>query len=516
MSNLLSDERLVRRAAGGEERAFAAIFDRYHQPLYRYCMAIVGDSQDAQDALQNTMLKVLRALPGEAREIKLKPWLYRIAHNESIDVLRRRRDTRELADELVAPGPPLADELSARERLRQLLSDLDELPARQRGALVMRELAGLDFDGIATALGTSPAVARQTLYEARLSLHQMDEGRGMDCAMVTQALSDGDGRVTRRRDVRAHLRSCADCQRFRAEIDARERNFAALAPLPTVAAAGLLQSLLGGGAAGSGSGAAGVAVAGGAAKTLGSSAALKGAATVLAVAAIGTGAADRGGLIDLGLPGGGDSTQQSSQEAPAPRPSSAAAVAPSRPTQAAAGDRTQATTPNEARFTDPSGSAPQQPASQPNAGETKSGIHHGSAQPTSAAAPPAAGNNHGSEAGHGKGAEAEAKAPASSQGRASEHPHGKGHEKQLPAAAAHGQETAAAHKKAGQGASGGPPGQAAKDADAQPEHPVHPEHPAHPGGGKSSQGESSGADAAAEGSAAGEETPPQRGLGKKS
>ena len=104
MSSLLSDQRLVRRAAGGEEHAFAAIFDRYHQPLYRYCLAIVGDSQDAQDALQNTMLKVLRALPGEEREIKLKPWLYRIAHNESVDLLRRRRDTRELDAELAAPG----------------------------------------------------------------------------------------------------------------------------------------------------------------------------------------------------------------------------------------------------------------------------------------------------------------------------------------------------------------------------------------------------------------------------
>src|SRR3954447_9943480 len=138
MSSLLSDERLVRRAAAGGERAFATIFWRHHQPLYRYCLAIIGDSQDAQDALQNTMLKVLRALPGEAREIKLKPWLYRIAHNESIDLLRRRRDTRELGAELVAPGPPLAEELSVRERLRSLISDLDELPERQRGALVMR------------------------------------------------------------------------------------------------------------------------------------------------------------------------------------------------------------------------------------------------------------------------------------------------------------------------------------------------------------------------------------------
>ena len=145
IGRVLSDERLARRAVKGDERAFATIFDRYHQRLYRYCLAIVGNSQDAQDALQNTMVKVLRALPGEERRIELKPWLYRIAHNESIELLRRRRDTRELDGELAAPGSGLAEEAASRERLRRLLTDLDELPERQRGALVMRELAGLDF-----------------------------------------------------------------------------------------------------------------------------------------------------------------------------------------------------------------------------------------------------------------------------------------------------------------------------------------------------------------------------------
>ncbi len=104
ITRVLSDDRLAQRAAKGDKRAFAAIFDRYHQSLYRYCLAIVGNSQDAQDALQNTMIKVLRALPGEERQIELKPWLYRIAHNESIELLRRRRETRPLDPELAAPG----------------------------------------------------------------------------------------------------------------------------------------------------------------------------------------------------------------------------------------------------------------------------------------------------------------------------------------------------------------------------------------------------------------------------
>jgi RNA polymerase sigma factor (sigma-70 family) len=313
-SRWLSDERLTRRACGGDERAFAAIFRRYHQPLYRFCLAIVGNPEDAQDALQNTMVKVMRALPGEERTIDLKPWLYRIAHNEAIDLLRRRRETRQLDAEQAAPGYGLAEDVATRERLRRLLADLRELPERQRETLVMRELAGLEFEEIGAALGTSDAVARQTLYEARQSLRQMDEGREMSCDEVTRALSDGDGRVTRRRDVRAHLRSCAGCRAFRDEIKGRQHDLAAISPLPAAAVAGMVQGLVGGSGAASGGGMA-AALGGGAAKTITVSAAAKGAATVAAVAAVGVGTADRTGVIHLGLPGEGNS--KPSRSAPA-------------------------------------------------------------------------------------------------------------------------------------------------------------------------------------------------------
>jgi RNA polymerase sigma factor (sigma-70 family) len=500
MSNLLSDERLVRRAAGGEKRAFGAIFDRYHQPLYRYCLAIVGDSQDAQDALQNTMLKVLRALPGEEREIRLKPWLYRIAHNESVDLLRRRRDTRELDAELAAPGPALGDELSSRERLRQLLSDLDQLPERQRGALVMRELGGLDFKGIAVALDTSPAVARQTLYEARLGLHQMDEGRGMDCATVTQALSDGDGRITRRRDVRAHLRSCPACRHFRDAIEGRARDFAALTPLPAAVAAGLLQGLLGGGAASGGSGVAGAVVAGGTTKTLGSSAALKGAAAILAVAAIGTGAAERGGVIDLGLPGGGGG----SKAAPAQRPAGAGPTseAGARPDSAPSRHVVFPTT-QEAR------------AARVARGNVAPGKHGGHRRAVSAGPEATGADRAGAESvprggsaphAHGRGHEKQAAA----------YSHGKGHEKQHPDAAAQGRQTAVAHKNTNHGTAG------RREHSAKASKPSHPAHPSQPSSGKEKAPQESNANSPEAGSvkggappaAAAEETPAQAETGE--
>jgi len=438
-NRLLSDERLTRRAVGGDERAFATIFRRYHQPLYRFCLAIVGNPEDAQDALQNTMAKVLRALPGEEREIELKPWLYRIAHNESIDLLRRRRETRELDVEQVAPGYGLAEDAATRERLRGLIADLKELPERQREVLVMRELGGLEFEESGAALSTSGAVARQTLYEARQSLRQMEEGREMSCATVTKALSDGDGRVTRRRDVRSHLRACAECRTFRDEIEGRQRDFAALSPLPAVAAAGMLQGLLGGshGAAGGGLAAT---LGGGAAKTIGASAAAKGVATVAVVAAIGVTTADQTGVIHLGLPG--EQNSQPAKQAPAVggvkgvHTGGAATGGAGKAGTAAGSQKTQA----GAAAATGKGAAHQQG----NAVGHSNGRHH-------------AGSNEDLP-GYGPGVE---------------HPSGQGHEKQYPSAASKGQETAAGQKPPPPEAKGGSGGSGAEHA-ATPNKPSPP------------------------------------------
>jgi RNA polymerase sigma factor (sigma-70 family) len=312
-----SDERLALRASRGDERAFAEIYERYHQDLYRFCLGMVGNPYDAHDTLQNTMVKVLRNLPGEEREIRLKPWLYRIAHNESVETLRKRRDNAELEQHEPAVGG-VTETVEMRERLRTLLADLELLPERQRAALVMRELSGLDFDQIGTAFGTSAAVARQTLYEARLSLRQLEAGREMLCTEVTRALSDADGRVTRRRDIRAHLRDCADCRAFRDGIAKRHEDLAGLAPLPLAASAGLLHGLLGeagtgAGVAGSGGVAGGVGASAG--KAVATAAIVKSAATVAVVAVVGASAAGRGGLIDLPVVSdGGHAAVQSGTE----------------------------------------------------------------------------------------------------------------------------------------------------------------------------------------------------------
>jgi RNA polymerase sigma factor (sigma-70 family) len=466
-AGVLTDDSLVQRATGGDEQAFASIFGRYHQSLYRYCLALTGDSEDAQDALQNTMIKVMRALPGEQRRIELKPWLYRIAHNEAIELVRRRRETRPLEDDLAAARPGLADVATARERLRLTITDLDELPERQRGVLVMRELAGLDFAEIGIALGTSPAVVRQALYEARISLRQMDEGRAMSCEAVTRALSDGDGRVARRRDLSTHLRDCASCRRFSEEIGSREREFAALAPLPAAAAAGLLQSVLAGhGAAGGGGFAS--ALGGGAAKSLGGSAVFKGFATVAVVAAIGAGAADRSGLIDAGLPGGGKARETRVELPPVAGP---VEKRPVRSGRAGGGSAVGLVASSRGSLGSAASRAAKPPAAtQPgiagSPGDSAKLVAPGQADGSPVVTAGGAGPNTGPAPAAGKTPVSD---PAPGDTPAS-HTHGKGHEKQLPSASEHGQETAESHKAESHGAG----------SESHPAHPAHPATPSHP------------------------------------
>src|SRR4051794_5984215 len=153
---LLSDERLLRLIAAGNPQAFGTVYARYHAPLYAYCRSIVRDPDDARDALQNTMMKALAALNrGEDRDLPLKPWLFRIAHNESITLLRRRKPSEPLTDAISPPVPGVDSQVFARERLSQLVEDLQELPERQRAALLMREVSGLGYDDIARILGVS-------------------------------------------------------------------------------------------------------------------------------------------------------------------------------------------------------------------------------------------------------------------------------------------------------------------------------------------------------------------------
>ncbi|MDP2712414.1 MAG: RNA polymerase sigma factor [Solirubrobacteraceae bacterium] len=320
----MGDEALAGRAAAGSEAAFTALYERYHDPLLNYCRSILLDAEDAHDAAQSALEKALRALPRREADRPLKPWLYRIAHNEAIDVVRRRQPVAtgiDTDDLLSVPGPEVASE--QRTRLAQLVDDLRMLPERQRGALVMRELSGLSYDEIGLALGISGEAARRAVFDARSALHDAVDGRATACVNVRRCLSDGDRRRLRARGMRAHLRACDDCATFERAIGARQTDLH------------LLGSWIGGAGA---LGIVGVGAASGGAATLASGSILAAASSGGGAAALGGGSVGWGGLPvamkGLAVAAVVATTGTAAVELPkvtrdaAPAPSSARAAAP--------------------------------------------------------------------------------------------------------------------------------------------------------------------------------------------
>jgi len=304
---MAGDERLARMVTAGHDHAFATLYDRYRDVLVRYCRSLVRDDQDALDAFQTTMLNALRALREDRRSAPVRPWLFRIAHNESVSVLRRRPASEPLDDRQVG-SVDVQRTAEDREALAGLLEDLGALTDHQRSALLLRELGGLGYDDVADALETTPLAARQAVFAARASLHDQREGRELPCAMVQRRLSDADRRAARTRAVRAHLRRCDDCRGFASAIG-RRRRAAVLVPIPPAfASSGLLATILDG-AGGTAASAGGGAVAAGVVAK---------AAVALSAAVVATGAAER--------PRSGDGERVASASAgAAARPATAAA-----------------------------------------------------------------------------------------------------------------------------------------------------------------------------------------------
>jgi RNA polymerase sigma factor (sigma-70 family) len=210
----LADEDLARLAAAGSVPAYEELHGRYDRALGRYCSSILRRSQDAEEAVQSTMLSAYQALRSGRVEdaLKVRPWLFRIAHNQCVDMLRRRRGATE---ELPEAEPSREEEplqlVARRVALRTLVRDLAALEEGQRIALVLRELGGLSHAEIATTLATTPARAKALILQAREALAAFGAGRDLPCDEVRRRLVEGDGRVLRSREMRAHLNDCPRC-----------------------------------------------------------------------------------------------------------------------------------------------------------------------------------------------------------------------------------------------------------------------------------------------------------------
>jgi DNA-directed RNA polymerase specialized sigma24 family protein len=226
----LSDEDLAREAARGDEGAAKVLLERFEEPLYRYTVALLRDADLAREATWSALFEGARRVRADEHTNPVAPWLFQIAHTAA-DVAGGRPDGErggsddEAALRAAASGPD-------RDRLEELLERLDALPARDRGSLLLRELIGLEYAGIATVTGARASAARQSVYRARLALQGDVQPRTEHCDEIRAAMSKAEVGIRERRSIASHVESCEVCEEFAEQLEQRGDDLRTLFPPP--------------------------------------------------------------------------------------------------------------------------------------------------------------------------------------------------------------------------------------------------------------------------------------------
>jgi RNA polymerase sigma factor (sigma-70 family) len=316
---LQSDERLIALTRRGQQAAFEALFSRYHSRLLSFCRHMLNSKEDAEDVLQEVFAAAFNAILADERAINVRPWLYRIARNRSLNHLRRASaigvDSMDIhyADHGMSTG----EQVLRRESFRQLIGDVQQLPETQRTALLLREIDALSYEQIAQAMETTVPSVKSLLVRARISLAEAAEARQLSCADVRVQLGEAaEGLLKIEAPARRHLRDCERCRAFRKHLKENNHALAAIFPVGpllllkklvltkfgSTASAGGAHAVGAGGATAGASAAAGVGAAGAGGMSVGGLAtagagalATKAAATLAAAALVTAGAVAVGG-----------------------------------------------------------------------------------------------------------------------------------------------------------------------------------------------------------------------------
>ncbi|HEY5261958.1 MAG TPA: sigma-70 family RNA polymerase sigma factor, partial [Solirubrobacteraceae bacterium] len=301
---LQSDERLIALIRRGQHAAFETLFSRYQSRLLAFCRHMLGSKEDAEDVLQEVFAAAFNAILADEREINVRPWLYRIARNRSLNHLRKASaiGVDSMDTHFAENGVSTAEKVMRRESFRQLIGDVQELPETQRTALLLREIDALSYEQISDAMETTVPAVKSLLVRARISLAEAAEARKLSCEEAREELGEvAEGLVKIGPAVRRHVRDCERCRVFRKQLKDNNVALAAIFPvgplllikklvltkLGSTAGAGGAHVAAGGGAgAAAGAGAAGSASAGGGLLTAGAGALATKAVAGLAVAAI--------------------------------------------------------------------------------------------------------------------------------------------------------------------------------------------------------------------------------------
>ena len=163
-----SDDQLIRLIRAGDKAAFGILYERYRVPLYRFCVRMIGDNDQAADAVHETFLKLYHSAEDMNEPALVRVWLYRVARNEVLMALRREHrgvDSNTVWDSETPQTILEQVELSA-----ALEASLQDLKPEYKDILLLREMDGLSYSEIADVTGKSESSVKSRLFKARKAL----------------------------------------------------------------------------------------------------------------------------------------------------------------------------------------------------------------------------------------------------------------------------------------------------------------------------------------------------------
>ena len=169
------DQALVERYRNGDREAFTALMIRYQRPIYNAAFWIVKSADDARDVAQSVFLKVAEHLDEFDSQRRFFSWIYRIAVNESLNLLRRNGHEEPLDDEVELPGGERSPESQAHdaERSRYIERALVTMSPMDRTVIVLRHFSECSYQEIARILEVDEKTVKSRLFEARHRLRDL-------------------------------------------------------------------------------------------------------------------------------------------------------------------------------------------------------------------------------------------------------------------------------------------------------------------------------------------------------
>ena len=184
-TNITDDTLLINKAAKGDSWAFEQLVNKYEARLYSVALRMCGNREDAQDCLQDAMLRIYRSLDRFKGQSAFSTWAYRITMNTCLDELRRRRSRAATSlDALLETGwDPAAETVTpedaaiSAEQRRALEAAIADLPEDMRSAIILREMHDMTYEEISEALDTNIGTVKSRISRGRERLRQLINGR---------------------------------------------------------------------------------------------------------------------------------------------------------------------------------------------------------------------------------------------------------------------------------------------------------------------------------------------------